>query len=239
MAEARLDEVLSSPRASEEEVAGEILATLSEMGVTVEATAEGKVRFKPQSVVGSRLRKLIRQYKPALITLITLLTERDSFSSRVARNTSTPSSLSSLTTDKADIYRENHRDDTRDDTRDDAVGVSSLPSPLRVARERSSERGLVAKWSREFGFISIHDPITGEWHDIQTEDATDWMKREARKRKELYKAGDKGAYNLSRAQMEEVWESEKPEMWEHPYQNDRGVIYEDYADEDGLDWKQQ
>lgn len=33
--------------------------------------------------------------------------------------------------------------------------------------EEADRRGLVIKWSREPGYISIHDPTTGEWHDLK------------------------------------------------------------------------
>jgi TubC N-terminal docking domain len=36
--------------------------------------------------------------------------------------------------------------------------------------EEASRRGFVAKQSREPGWISLHDPITGEWHDFPARD---------------------------------------------------------------------
>ena len=33
--------------------------------------------------------------------------------------------------------------------------------------EEASRRGLVIKWSREPGYISLHDPTTGEWHELK------------------------------------------------------------------------
>jgi predicted metal-dependent hydrolase len=41
---------------------------------------------------------------------------------------------------------------------------------LERERRRLGEadrRGLVIKWSREPGYISLHDPTTGEWHDLK------------------------------------------------------------------------
>jgi hypothetical protein len=73
----------------------------------------------------------------------------------------------------------------------------------------SDALGLVATWSYEFGYISIHDPTTGEWHDLRTEDAPGWAKREAFKRKELYRDGNHKAYRLTAREMEKVWESER------------------------------
>jgi hypothetical protein len=74
----------------------------------------------------------------------------------------------------------------------------------------ASERGLVATWAATFGFVSIHDPTTGEWHDVQTKQAPDWALAEASTRKTLYKSGNRKAYSLNAPQMEEIWETEHP-----------------------------
>ena len=94
-----------------------------------------------------------------------------------------------------------------------------LPSKTPPSRSRSrpisqkeralaARRGLAAKWSREFGYISVHDPGSGEWHDIPIKEAPGWTRWEARKRKELYKAGDRHAYELTRKHMEQIWDEE-------------------------------
>jgi hypothetical protein len=67
--------------------------------------------------------------------------------------------------------------------------------------------GLIATWSAEFGYVSLHDPTTGEWHDLKTTVAPEWAVGEARRRKELYKSGNRRAYRLSARVMEEVWKS--------------------------------
>jgi len=36
--------------------------------------------------------------------------------------------------------------------------------------EEANRRGFVAKQSREPGWISLHDPTTGEWHDFPARD---------------------------------------------------------------------
>jgi hypothetical protein len=90
----------------------------------------------------------------------------------------------------------------------------SPPEFVVAARERrarkGAEAGLTAKWSRMFGYISLHDPTTGERHDLAMQDAPAWSKWEARKRKALCKDGDRYAYGLTSAQMEEIWELEHP-----------------------------
>jgi hypothetical protein len=94
--------------------------------------------------------------------------------------------------------------------------------------ERATKLGLIAKWAGEFGFVSIHDPTTGEWHDLHTKEAPDWARREAHKRKGIYRSGNSKAYRLTSREMEEIWEAEYvPEL--------EGIV-EDHPieDEDGL-----
>ena len=40
------------------------------------------------------------------------------------------------------------------------VKTSKTPEPAQL--------GLVATWSAEFDYVSLHDPTTGEWHDLKT-----------------------------------------------------------------------
>ena len=37
----------------------------------------------------------------------------------------------------------------------------------RLRLEEADRRGLVIKWAREPGWISLHDPTTGEWHEVK------------------------------------------------------------------------
>lgn len=69
----------------------------------------------------------------------------------------------------------------------------------------AAELGLVASWSAEFGYVSIHDPIEGVWWDVQVKDAPDWAVSEARKRKELYRDGSRRAYRLTSREIGEIW----------------------------------
>ena len=89
---------------------------------------------------------------------------------------------------------------------------------------------MIAAWSHEFGYVSLHDPITGEWHDLPTAEAPDWAKREAFKRKELGKLGGV-ADLLTRAELEKVWEREKATADTRAISR-RGLLYEDYIEGD-------
>ena len=40
----------------------------------------------------------------------------------------------------------------------------------RCKHEEAHRRGFVARWSREPGWISLHDPTTGEWYDFPARD---------------------------------------------------------------------
>jgi hypothetical protein len=89
----------------------------------------------------------------------------------------------------------------------------SEPEPppfIQRQLNRASELGLVAKWSRTFGYVSLHDPVDGSWHDIPTKDAEGWMLWEASKRKELWRSGDRRAFELTAREMQELWERDHP-----------------------------
>ncbi len=81
----------------------------------------------------------------------------------------------------------------------------------KTARTTEAERlGLIATWSARFGYVSMHDPTTDEWHDLQTKDAPEWAVGEARRRKEQYRGGNRRAYRLTSSEMEELWRAESP-----------------------------
>jgi predicted metal-dependent hydrolase len=49
--------------------------------------------------------------------------------------------------------------------------------------EEADRRGLVIKWSREPGYISLHDPTTGEWHEVQQSECSPSVVESARARR--------------------------------------------------------
>jgi hypothetical protein len=97
----------------------------------------------------------------------------------------------------------------------------------KTSKTTEAERlGLIATWSSEFGYVSIHDPTTGEWHDLQVKDAPSWAVGEARRRKELYRGGNRKAYRLTSREMEEIWEAE------HLASEDEGIVEDRPLEED-------
>jgi hypothetical protein len=93
------------------------------------------------------------------------------------------------------------------------------------AAKQATELGLIAHWSYEFGYVSLHDPTSGEWHDLPTKEAPSWAGWEARRRKQLYKDGNRKAYRLTAREMEEIWKAE--------HTSDPEGIVEDYPLEEG------
>jgi len=81
-------------------------------------------------------------------------------------------------------------------------------------RENASALGLVAKWAnykKAKRYVTIHDPTSGEWHDLPVKDAPTWAQWEATKRSAIYKrTGDYGAFDLNAQQMRVIWEEESP-----------------------------
>ncbi len=95
-------------------------------------------------------------------------------------------------------------------TRTASAPPALLETKLRLKAHATGAhvRGLVAKWSKVFGYVSLHDPTTGEWYEIEAKAAPAWARKEAMKRKKLYKDGNHRAYELTAMQMEEIWKSE-------------------------------
>jgi hypothetical protein len=154
------------------------------------AVLEKRRDIRVNSKWRERLNELLEE-KNTLHNTTTTLRERVSeFSGNVR----------TLTAKTAKTQNQNH--DFSETRRNPTAKTVETPS-------EAEQLGLVAMWSIEFGYISVHDPTTGEWHDLRTEDAPGWAKREAFKRKELYKDGNRKAYCLTATEMEEVWEAER------------------------------
>ena len=45
--------------------------------------------------------------------------------------------------------------------------IRHLEHERRRRVEEAERRGLIIKWSREPGYLSLHDPTTGEWHEVK------------------------------------------------------------------------
>ena len=64
-----------------------------------------------------------------------------------------------------------HRTDKTDETPRNNHKISTSAEIQTDKTDKTTEAarlGLVATWSGEFGYVSLHDPTTGEWHDLNT-----------------------------------------------------------------------
>ena len=50
------------------------------------------------------------------------------------------------------------------------IPTADLTDQKHRRLEEASMRGLIVKRSKELGWISLHDPLTGEWHDFPSAD---------------------------------------------------------------------
>ena len=59
-----------------------------------------------------------------------------------------------------------------------AENKPAIAKLLQWERRRLREadrRGLVIEWAKERGWISLHDPTTGEWHEVKASDCPQWI----------------------------------------------------------------
>jgi len=215
----------------EGEAAQLFLSNLKERGVEVWGAPGGKLRYSPKTSLGEDDVEKLKEHKEELLRL---LSERE-FQRSQRSQRSHPER-------NPDTYQE-FEGCTCDDNGHPTVTFSepTVTHPAFVleaeqrARAKAEALGFVARWSREFGFISIHDPTSGEWYDLPTKEAPEWAKNECFKRRELRKL--KGITRLlTQAEMEEVWMEEQVEMRHAPAAglaiDRRGIEYRDYLEEE-------
>jgi len=49
--------------------------------------------------------------------------------------------------------------------------------------EEADRRGLVIKWAKVRGWVALHDPTTGEWHEVAASECPLWVVEAARAEK--------------------------------------------------------
>ena len=52
--------------------------------------------------------------------------------------------------------------------------VKLLQWERRKLRE-AGRRGLVVEWGRDRGWIALHDPTSGEWHEVRASECLPWV----------------------------------------------------------------
>ena len=206
--------------------AQEIYQDLRSRGVTLWRGESGNLKFKPKSLVRDEDIEALKRHKPELLQIISNL---------AGDGISSPASPRPLDAKNADNYGDSGEAyrGTASDKRRPPIPNAVPPSILEARnrrRERASELGLVAKWSNHFGYISVHDPETGEWHDLPMKEAPDWARSEAFRRKDLKKAGKE--WMITRSDMEEmITQEQRYSGFRTKAQTAGGLVYEDYIDD--------
>jgi len=211
---------LPPPWATSSTEAAGFVEELKGRGVTLYATEEGKLRFRPRSALSTEEVERLKEHKAEILGLV-----------GYRENLSSPIVLSSPSPFEADIYEDSRGTIPGDDTPETTVPQFVKKEGER--RERSAlELGLIARWARDRGYVSLHDPVTGEWCDVPFKQAPEWARNEAFKRKLLEK--DKGIDRLlTRAEMEEIWQQDGTPVWGKAKEvTGRGVVWADYLEEE-------
>jgi hypothetical protein len=70
----------------------------------------------------------------------------------------------------------------------DRSGARAEPSAKLAVRkqrklEEAARRGLIVRWARERGWIELHDPLTGEWHEVKASDCLPGVVESANRRR--------------------------------------------------------
>jgi hypothetical protein len=84
---------------------------------------------------------------------------------------------------RVDAPVETDTPELRAELREHKRGLIRLLERERKKLEEADRRGLVIRWSREQGWISLHDPTTGEWHEVKKMECFASMAESARTRR--------------------------------------------------------
>ena len=203
--------------------ARELLADLENRGVALTVTPQGNIRCKPKTALAPKDVAALRACKRDMVDILRAV-EKDTQPS--------PPSPPSPYRDKPDNHGDSGGDSCGDGYDDYTPQTVTKLDEIRERRLEDARRlGLVARWAHEKGFVAVHDPTTGEWHDLPLKDAPGWARRECFKRKELRKLANITIL-LSRAEMEEIVGEEAASAAQNQAVSERGLVYRDYLVED-------
>jgi hypothetical protein len=71
-------------------------------------------------------------------------------------------------------------EELRDKIRQHKRELIRLLERERLRLEAADRRGLIIKWAKEPGHVALHDPSTGEWHEVAAADCPPWVLEDAK-----------------------------------------------------------
>ncbi|MEJ7873611.1 MAG: hypothetical protein WKF67_15245 [Rubrobacteraceae bacterium] len=81
---------------------------------------------------------------------------------------------------RVDAPEEADNDELREALRKHKRTLIRLLERERKTLEEADRRGLVIQWARELGYISLHHPTAGDWHEVKTSECPPWVLDDAR-----------------------------------------------------------
>jgi len=81
---------------------------------------------------------------------------------------------------RVDAPREAATDELRAALREHKRALIRHLERERRRLEEADRRGLVIRWAREPGCVALHDPTTGEWHEVLASECPPWVLEDAK-----------------------------------------------------------
>lgn len=66
-------------------------------------------------------------------------------------------------------------EETRQLLSENKPAIIELLERERRRLDEADRRGLVIRWSKERGWITLHDPTTGGWHEVRASECLPWV----------------------------------------------------------------
>ena len=73
-----------------------------------------------------------------------------------------------------------HIEELSSTLRDHKRALIRLLERERRKLEDADRLGLMIRFAREPGYLSVHDPTTGDWHELQASSCPSWMLEDAK-----------------------------------------------------------
>jgi len=81
---------------------------------------------------------------------------------------------------RVDAPEEAATDELRNTLREHKSALIRHLERERQRLEAADRRGLVIKWAKETGYVALHDPTTGEWHEVEASGCPPWILEDAK-----------------------------------------------------------
>lgn len=81
---------------------------------------------------------------------------------------------------RVDAPAEAATDELRDTLREHKRALIRHLERERLRLEAADRLGLIIRWAKEPGHVALHDPTTGEWHEVSASGCPPWILEDAK-----------------------------------------------------------